>query len=56
MQRKHEVAIDVIHPDVETYYKNENKNKNESSNLIMCAISTIALLILGVTQLYATIK
>lgn len=51
MQRKHEVVIDVIHPDVEIDYKNENGN-----NLLMCVISTIALLVLGVTQLYATIK
>ena len=53
MQRKHEVVIDVIHPDVEIDYKNENENGN---NLLMCVISTIALLVLGVTQLYATIK
>jgi hypothetical protein len=56
MQRKHEVAIDIIHPDAETYYKNKNGNAIESPTPLMCAISTIALLILGVTQLYATIK
>ena len=54
MQRKHEVTIDIIHPDVETDYK--NGNAIESHTPLMCAISTIALLILGVTQLYATIK
>jgi hypothetical protein len=56
-RKRHEVVIDIETDENESESENESKNKNGTNySARMCTVSTIALLILSATQLYATIK
>lgn len=54
-RKRHEVVIDIETDENGGESETENKNGTNYS-LRMCTVSTIALLILTATQLYATIK